>query len=90
MKFATYTDKSSQHRWRAVAKNGKTVADSGEGYASKGNATKALQKFISDVCIAGPLANIGDEAAHAGKKVVAKKVVAKKVVAKKVVAKRAK
>jgi uncharacterized protein YegP (UPF0339 family) len=82
MKFATYTDKAGQHRWRAVAKNGKTVADSGEGYASKGNATKALQKFISDVCIAGPLANIGDEAAPAAKKVVAKKVVAKKVVAK--------
>ena len=82
MKFSTYTDKAGQHRWRAVAKNGKTRADSGEGYASKGNATKALQKFISDVCIAGPLANIGDEAAPAAKKVVAKKVVAKKVVAK--------
>ena len=82
MKFATYTDKAGQHRWRAVAKNGKTVADSGEGYASKGNATKALQKFISDVCIAGPLANIGDAAAPAAQKVVAKKVVAKKVVAK--------
>ena len=82
MKFATYTDNAGQHRWRAVAKNGKTVADSGEGYASKGNATKALQKFISDVCIAGPLANIGDEAAPPAKKVVAKKVVAKKVVAK--------
>lgn len=90
MKFSIYTDKAGQHRWRAVAKNGKTVADSGEGYASKGNATKSLQKFISDVCIAGPLANIGDEAAPAAKKVVAKKVVAKKVVAKKVVAKRAK
>lgn len=82
MKFSIYIDKAGEHRWRAVAKNGKTRADSGEGYASKGNATKALQKFISDVCIAGPLANIGDEAAPAAKKVVAKKVVAKKVVAK--------
>ena len=82
MKFSIYTDKSGQHRWHALSKNGRVVADSGEGYASKGNATKALQKFISDVCIAGPLANIGDEAAPAAKKVVAKKVVAKKVVAK--------
>ncbi len=82
MKFITYIDKSGQHRWHALSKNGRVVADSGEGYASKGNATKALQKFISDVCIAGPLANIGDEAAPPAKKVVAKKVVAKKVVAK--------
>ena len=82
MKFSIYTDTAGQHRWHALSKNGRVVADSGEGYASKGNATKALQKFISDVCIAGPLANIGDEAAPAAKKVVAKKVVAKKVVAK--------
>ncbi len=82
MKFCLYTDKAGQHRWHALSKNGRVVADSGEGYASKGNATKALQKFVSDVCIAGPLANIGDEAAPAAKKVVAKKVVAKKVVAK--------
>ena len=82
MKFSIYTDEAGQHRWHALSKNGRVVADSGEGYASKGNATKALQKFISDVCIAGPLANIGDEAAPAAKKVVAKKVVAKKVVAK--------
>lgn len=28
-----YTDKTGEWRWRLVATNGKTVADSGEGYA---------------------------------------------------------
>ncbi len=89
MKFGIYTDKSNEHRWRALSRNGKCVADSGEGYSSKGNATKALKTFIAEVCKAGVFTDITDETP----KVVAKKVVAKKVVAKsaprKVVSKRA-
>lgn len=45
MKFVIYTDKAGQARWRLVAKNGRTVADSGEGYHSEGNARRALKAF---------------------------------------------
>jgi len=88
MKFSIFQDERGEHRWHALSKNGRVVADSGEGYASKGNATKALQKFISDVCKVGIAFTLNDEATTS--KAPAKKVVAKKVVAKKVVAKRAK
>jgi uncharacterized protein YegP (UPF0339 family) len=27
-----YRDKRGEHRWRAIARNGKVLADSGEGY----------------------------------------------------------
>ena len=33
--FEIYKDKSGQWRWRFVASNGKTIADSGEGYVAK-------------------------------------------------------
>jgi len=32
-------------RWRVKARNGKIVADSGEGYAKRGNATRAWNTF---------------------------------------------
>jgi uncharacterized protein YegP (UPF0339 family) len=34
-KFEVYKDKSGQYRWRLVASNGRTIAESGEGYSSK-------------------------------------------------------
>jgi uncharacterized protein len=34
-KFEVYKDKGGQYRWRLVAPNGKSIADSGEGYSSK-------------------------------------------------------
>lgn len=36
-------------RWRLRAKNGKTVADSGEAYARKRNAVKAAQALANAV-----------------------------------------
>ena len=36
-----YRDKAGQWRWRMMARNGKIVADSGEGYASRSNAKRA-------------------------------------------------
>ena len=34
-KFEVYKDKAGQYRWRLVAPNGKSIAESGEGYSSK-------------------------------------------------------
>lgn len=45
MKFELYEDKAGQWRWRLVAKNGRTVADGGEGYHSQGNARRAVKAF---------------------------------------------
>ena len=45
MKFELYEDKTGQWRWRLVAKNGRTVADGGEGYHSQGNARRAVKAF---------------------------------------------
>jgi uncharacterized protein YegP (UPF0339 family) len=35
MKFQIYRDSRNQWRWRLKAANGKTVADSSEGYSTK-------------------------------------------------------
>jgi uncharacterized protein YegP (UPF0339 family) len=35
MKYKVYKDRSGGWRWRLVAANGRTVADSGQGYANK-------------------------------------------------------
>jgi uncharacterized protein YegP (UPF0339 family) len=45
MRIEIYQDKGMEWRWRMVAANGNTVADSGEGYSSKGNARRAARKF---------------------------------------------
>jgi uncharacterized protein YegP (UPF0339 family) len=34
-KFEVYTDTKGEYRWRLVAANGRTVADSAEGYSSR-------------------------------------------------------
>lgn len=33
-------------RWRLKSPNGRIIADSGEGYSSKGNAMKAAQRLV--------------------------------------------
>lgn len=38
-----YEDNAGQWRWRLVAENGNIIADSGEGYASKSNAKRAIE-----------------------------------------------
>lgn len=42
MKFEIYRDKAKEWRWRLVAKNGKTIADSGEGYKRQGRCVYAI------------------------------------------------
>jgi hypothetical protein len=41
--FELYEDKAGDWRWRLRHSNGNVIADSGEGYASKGNAKKGIQ-----------------------------------------------
>lgn len=36
-------------RWRARAKNGRIVADGGEGYSSKSAAVKAVERLILQI-----------------------------------------
>lgn len=42
MKVQIYEDREKQWRWRAVAANGRIIADSAEGYDSEANVRRAL------------------------------------------------
>ncbi len=41
-----YRDKAGQWRWRAVARNGRILADSGEGYRRQGDCKKGWQRTV--------------------------------------------
>jgi uncharacterized protein YegP (UPF0339 family) len=45
MKFEIYTDKAGEFRWRLLARNGKIIAESGEGYQKK----TALKRAIKSI-----------------------------------------
>jgi len=49
MRFEYFEDKAGSWRWRLVAKNGRVVADGGEGYHSQGNARRAVKAFRTQV-----------------------------------------
>jgi uncharacterized protein len=49
MGFEVYADQGGKYRWRFVVANGQTVATSGEGFASKGNAKRAIEEFKRQV-----------------------------------------
>ena len=42
MHFTLYRDRAGEWRWRLVAANGRTVADSAEGYTTKTNAEAGI------------------------------------------------
>lgn len=42
-----YKDRKGEHRWRARAKNGKIVAEGGEGYKWPSGARKAVMGLIT-------------------------------------------
>ncbi len=49
--YVVYADQANQYRWRLVAGNGRIIADSGQGYASKDGAKRAvarMQEYASD------------------------------------------
>lgn len=45
MKALIYRDRRGEWRWRLTARNGRVIADGGEGYARKGNALRAWARF---------------------------------------------
>lgn len=44
MKFQLRRDKKREWRWRLVARNGRSIAVSGEGYKRRGAALKAIHR----------------------------------------------
>ena len=42
MKFILYRDRKKEYRWKLVARNGRSIAVSGEGYKRKAGALKAI------------------------------------------------
>ncbi len=44
-----YEDTKGEWRWRLVAPNGRIIADSGEGYVSRSNAMRAVNRLIAVV-----------------------------------------
>ena len=48
-RFEVYRDKSGDWRWRLRAANGRIVADSAEGYASRRNLYRALNDIAGHV-----------------------------------------
>lgn len=53
-KFEMYESSNGEWRWRLVAPNGRTIADSGEGYSSK----QACQEGIQSVKRWAPQAQV--------------------------------
>jgi uncharacterized protein YegP (UPF0339 family) len=50
--FELFEDDAEEWRWRLVHDNGNTIGDSGEGYASKSNAKRALSRVREHVAAA--------------------------------------
>jgi uncharacterized protein len=49
VKFILYEDRLGKFRWRLVARNGRTVADSAEGYDALSNVKRAAERVRSQV-----------------------------------------
>lgn len=43
--FEVYPDAKGEYRWRLKSKNGRIVADSGEGYATRNKASRAAHNL---------------------------------------------
>lgn len=48
-RFEVYKDRRGGWRWRLVVSNGKTVADSAEGYSRRSKAIRAAKAVIAQV-----------------------------------------
>lgn len=46
LEIEPYVDKAGEFRWRARARNGRIMADSGEGYATEQNLARAIDRFV--------------------------------------------
>ena len=45
--FEVYKDKSDEWRWRLIRRNGRIIADGGEGYTERNDATEAVERVQS-------------------------------------------
>lgn len=50
--FHTYKDSAGERRWTLTASNGKTVADSGEGYSSLYECRQSAERMKQNVAAA--------------------------------------
>lgn len=48
MTIRVYQDVRGQWRWSLVAGNGRIIADSGEAYATRSNAVRAVRTLMAD------------------------------------------
>lgn len=53
MKFKIYRDQAGLYRWKLVSRNGRIVADSGEGYSKRNNATRAARNLNYELIMLG-------------------------------------
>ncbi|AGG06765.1 MULTISPECIES: HVO_2922 family protein [Dehalococcoides] len=51
-KFELFKDKKGEFRWRLVASNGQTIADSGEGYTTHANAINGIESVKKNAPVA--------------------------------------
>lgn len=51
-KFELYKDAKGEFRWRLVASNGQTIANSGEGYKSKDSAKAGIDSVKKNAATA--------------------------------------
>lgn len=51
--FEIYQDKKGKWRWRLIAKNGRIVADSGQGYSRRDAVLRAIVLVCTEVNYAG-------------------------------------
>lgn len=52
-RFEVYQDKKSEWRWRLVSRNGRIVAESGEGYVKRHAVFSAVGRVVSACSTAG-------------------------------------
>ncbi len=55
MKFIIYKDGKGEWRWRLKARNGRIVADSGEGYKRKAGAEKGINAIRDRDLVFAPI-----------------------------------
>ena len=52
MKFQVYPDNAGEYRWRLIARNGRQLADSGEGYKRRDRCVRSIVRFSGGVLTA--------------------------------------
>lgn len=52
MKFVMYRDSKDEWRWSLYSRNGRIIADSGEGYKYRGKCRRAIERIVLQVAAA--------------------------------------